>query len=335
MNRSTRLVFAATLLVTATVTGIYLFDLKRDRSAPIVLKLPDASISPAEKLLLHPVVQKIVSEGPELPYLKFNYLIKELPNNLSPHNIDALIDFISGPRPPKFQEAEWGSLTNDIEECLTGQTVPSEKVARALIAIFRDSSKIQMQRDYALQHVGGFAIHLVHTSRIGQEELSPLADSDLPNLHTPIFKSLLAELKSAAAQVSRPWSGTALNMLDSVLRTADSRAFAIPGLTAEELVALAIQIARDPSAPLNARLPALQVAARRDSPIAGEIAREILSSPDSGLMLVQSASAALARLGTTEDLPLLQTASASATRHTALALNEAIQSIQARATPGR
>lgn len=252
-----------------------------------------------------------------MPYLKFNYLIKELPLNLAPHDIDALIGFISAPRPPKFQEAEWGSLVNDIEECLTVQTLPSGKVAQALIAIYRDESKIQMQRDYALQHVGGFAIYLVHTGAVS----------------SPLLPRLTDELKQAASDGSKPWSGTAFNLLDGLLRAAEYRSVEVPGLNADRLVEMALPIARDPSTPLNARLPALQVAARHNSPAARDLAREILSSPDSSLMLVQCASATLARLGTAEDLPLLQTASASAGRHTAPALNEAIHSIQSRSTP--
>lgn len=151
---------------------------------------------------------------------------------------------------------------------------------------------------------------------------SSISDSLLP--------LLLTELKSAAAQTSKPWSGTALNLLDGVLRAAEYRSVEVPGLNADMLVEMAIPIARDASAPLNARLPALQLAARHDSPAARDLAREILSSPQSGLMLVQCASGALARLGTPADLPLLQTVSASATRHTAPAINQAIQSIQSR-----
>lgn len=278
------------------------------------LSTPQTVSQPVSAPPLHPVVGRIIHEGPTLPYLKFNYLIKELPVNLAAHDVAALITFISAPRPPAFQDAEWGSLVNDIQECLTVQTRPNEKVAQALIAIFRDESQIQMQRDYALQHIGGFAIYLVHTGAIS----------------SPLFPGLLHELKAAASDGSKPWAGTSFNLLDGLLRAADYRSLTVPGLDAASLVELAIPIARDPSAPLNARLPALQVAARHDSPAARDLAREILTSPGSGLMLVQSASAALARLGKAEDLPLLQTASASATRHTAPALNEAIRAIQAR-----
>ncbi len=303
------------------VVGAYLISTRKS-SPPAASHVSPPASTPAS-LPLQPVVARILHEGPDLPYLKFNYLIKELPLNLAPHDIQALITFISASAPPKFQDAEWGSLVNDIEECLTVQTLPSEKVADALIAIFRDPKKIQMQRDYALQHLGGFAIYLVHTGG-----MSPVA-----NPRPTIFSSLLTELKSAAAQTSQPWSGTALNLLDGLLRAADYRSVEIPGLTAASLVETAIPIARNPSAPLNARLPALQVAARHDSPAARDLAREILSSPEPGIMLTQSASATLARLGTTEDLPALEAASSSASRHTAPALNEAIRAIHDRSHP--
>jgi len=265
------------------------------------------------------VVKRIVEEGPSTPYLKLNYIIKEIPTDLAQHDIDALLAFITGPHPHTFSDGEWGSLTNDIQEALTVQSTPNQKVANTLIATYRDESRTQMMRDYALQHIGGFAIYLVHTSRsaIGSEQAS-------------IFTPLLAELKSASADSSKPWAGTAFNLLGGLLRAAEARNIEIPGLSVSDLTAAAVNTAKNQGAPLNARLPALQFATSHDSPQARSLAREILTSPDPGIMLTQSASATLARLGTKEDLPLLQTASASASRHTAPSIDEAIHSIKAK-----
>ena len=344
----TIIALASALLLGAAGTGLWLASKPGQSSGPSASH-PQSPISNPPSLPLHPVVTRILREGPDLPYLKFNYLIKELPLNLAAHDIQALITFISAPAPAKFQDAEWGSLVNDIEECLTVQTLPSPQVAQALIAIFRDPQKIQMQRDYALQHIGGFAIYLIHTgvpTSVGQppssspptihSQLSTLPPSSPSTIHSQpstLLPLLLNELKSAAAHSSQPWSGTALNLLDGLLRAATYRAVDIPGLDAASLVEIAIPIARDPSAPLNARLPALQVAARHDSPAARDLARQILATPDSSLMLIQSASAALAAVGTAADLPLLHTATVTATRHTAPALNEAIRAIQNRSRP--
>jgi hypothetical protein len=327
MPLTSRIILATAALAAAVGVACLVWSKK---TIPQTASHPQSPISHPRSLPNHPVVGKILSEGPQLPYLKFNYLIKELPLHLAAHDIEALIAFISGPCPSGFQEAEWGSLVNDIEENLTVQTVPSLRVAEALIAIYRDETKIQMQRDYALQHIGGFAIYLVHTGAKGTSEPSGSSPSSIHDPQSAIFNPLLAELKSAAADTSKPWSGTALNLLDGCLRAADYRNVSVPGLNTETLVQLALPIARDPSAPLNARLPALQVAARHDSPAARDLAREILASPDPGVMLTQSAAAALARLGTQEDLALLQTASANSSRHTAPAINQAIRSIQSR-----
>lgn len=316
MNRS-RLILSG-IAVLALAGGVANWTRSGKSPGPSASAHPKSPIPIPQSLPLHPVVARIVKDGPTMPYLKFNYLIKELPTDLAAHDIEALIAFIMAPRPPAFQDAEWGSLTNDIQEALSVQTVPSQKVCEALIATYRDESRIQLMRDYALQHIGGFAIYLVHTRSVREDTLPPF------------FGDLTGELNSAATQTFKPWSGTALNLLDGLLRAAEYRSVEVPGLNGESLVALALPIARDPSAPLNARLPALQVAARHDSPAARDLAREILSSPEPGLMLVQSASAALARLGTADDLPLLRSVSANATRHTAPALNEAIRSIQTR-----
>ena len=264
-----------------------------------------------------------------MPYLKFTFLIKELPLDLSSQDIEALIAFISGPQPRVFQDGEWGSLVNDIEECLTVQTVPSEKVAHALIAIYRDETKIQMQRDYALQHIGGFLIYLIHTSKSDiNNHPSTIINPSSPQSPIPNLQSLLlSELKSAAADTSKPWSGTALNLLDGCLRAADYRTVEIPGLDPGTLSALSIAAFQNPSAPLNARIPALQVAARHNSQEALSAARAILADPSSPLMLVQSSAAVVSQLGSKDDLPLLNSRLAANEKHARFALTEAIQNL--------
>ncbi|MGD9418135.1 MAG: hypothetical protein Q7R22_004280 [Verrucomicrobiota bacterium JB025] len=295
------------------------------QSEPLGKEQPDVG----KGVPLNPVVRRIVEEGPKMPYLKLNFLIKELPLDLAPHDIDALVSFISGPCPRGFSDLGWGSLVNDIEECLTVQTVPCEKVARTLIDIFRDESKNQIQRDYALQHVGGYAIYLVHADHIGAEG-EERAATWRAETESKIFRPLFDELMAAASQTSKPWCGTAINLLDGLLRAADYKAVTVSGLDSETIVRISLPVVRDESAPLNARLPALQAAARRDSPEAREVALKILSDKEANLMLIQSASAALARLGTAGDLPVLETASLNCSRHTASALREAIRSIESR-----
>lgn len=250
-----------------------------------------------------------------MPYLKFNYIIKEIPTNLAPHDIEALVGMLLGPKPAAFGEGEWGSIANDIEESLSVQVVPSARVAEAMITIYRDEARTQMQRDYALQHIGGFAIYLVHTR--------DTRNGTLPEF----FGSLVDELKSATQDGSKPWAGTAFNLLDGLLRAAEYRGTEVAGLTPDELATQAMKVATDAKAPLNARLPALQLASRRNAPEALPFARQILKAPDSGVMLVQCAAAVLGQHGGAEDLALLQQQLATGKPHTQAALNAAIQQL--------
>ncbi|MBN8456499.1 MAG: hypothetical protein J0M04_01445 [Verrucomicrobia bacterium] len=265
---------------------------------------------------LHPAVARIVGEGPAMPYLRFFHLLKEIPTDLAEHDIAALLDLVSGPAPEAFRETEWGSLANDIEEALTVQTRPSATVARGLRDIYRDESRPRIQRDYALQHIGGFAIFLVRTR-----------DDPMPEASREILDSLLADLRHAASDPSKPWAGTSLNLLDGILRAAESRSIVVRDLDPAALVALALPIAGNPSLPLNARLPALQLAGRHRSPEAAALARSFLADPASPVMLVQCSAAVLGQGGSRNDLPLLEDALASASRHTAPALREAIRSL--------
>lgn len=283
------------------------------RAAPLASSTPQSAIAnPQSQPPLDPVVRQIVKEGPALPYLKLNYVIRELSTELARQDIDALLGFITGPKPAAFADGEWGSLTNDVQEALTVQTSPDAKVARTLIATYRDRARTQMMRDYALQHVGGFAIYLVSTK--GERE------GTIPGF----FDSLVDELKLAARDASKPWCGTALNLLDGLLRATAADDFPIDGLSAESLVALAVPVAENLQAPLNARLPALQVASRRGAPAALDLARRILADPQAHLMLVQSACAVVGERGGPDDIAALESLIARNSPHKTVAARAAL-----------
>lgn len=324
---------AAAVLVAA---GLGVWALRHHSSSASASSSRHFRVSASPHLPPHPVVARIVKDGPTMPYLKFNYLIKEIPTDLAEHDLDALIAFISAPQPATFQDSEWGSLVNDIEEALTVQTVPSEKVARALSAIYRDETRIQLQRDYALQHIGGFAIFLVLTEgkQSGPREVESGNPDTSPSQHFSVsaFQHLpfaIGELKHATIDPTKAWAGTAINLLDGILRAAESRALTVPDLTPESLTALALPIAENPALPLNSRLPALQLIGRHRTPQAAPLARRILADPAASLMLIQASAAILAQCGGHDDLPLLQQHLAAATPHTAPALAEAARAIKA------
>ena len=319
-RRPSVLVLTTTLLV---LGGLGVAWKLTNDSGPEAPHAAPSNAPPTNPPPLRSVVSSIIHDGPSLPYLKFNFLIKDLPTDLLPHEIDALIAFIESPsHPSQFTPMQWGSLVNDIEEALTVQSVPSPAVADALIRIARDPARSQIQRDYALQHIGGFAIFLVHTSQaVGT------------SVGAGIFPMLVDELKSAASTRSKPWAGTALNLLDGIFRAASYRNLALPSVDSASLLALAIPLAQDRDAPLNARIPALQLASRHHAPQALELARVLLGDPQTPLMLRQTASATLAAQGNATDIPLLASALAEGNPHTAAAARAAIQHIQSRLAP--
>lgn len=299
----------------AAVGGVVVW---KNQSAAVVSSTPTEPVSSPRQpsLPLDPVVMSIIRDSDQLSYLKLNYRIKDLSTDLAAQDVEALLSFITGPKPAgEFGDAEWGSLTNDIQQALTAQTVPNERVAQVLIAMHRDESRSQLMRDYALQHIGGFACYIVHTAATRQ--------SAMPEF----FPALLAELTAAAADGSKPWSGSAFNLLDRLLRDADYRGMPLQGLDPQALATQAAKVAADAKAPLNARLPALQFASRHQSPEAPVLARSILADASSNVMLIQSAAAVLAAHGSSSDLPVLQRLLAESSPHTRVALSQAIQKI--------
>lgn len=314
MNRKLRRNLLGTLVL-AIVAGSGGVAWHASRPKPTAFPVR-AVAEPAPAPPFQPVVSRILTEGPTMPYLKFNYLIKELPTNLPRHDITALLDFITAPRPSRFSEGEWGSLTNDIQEALSVQTVPSEAVCDRFIATYRDQARIQMMRDYALQHIGGFAMYLVHTRENRQ--------GTLPGF----FPKLVGEMKTAAGDPSKPWAGTALNLLDGLMRATEYRGEELAELNTPELIQLASPVAARSDIPLNARIPALQLMARRRAPEALVIARGILADPASHLMLVQSSAAVIGELGAQDDLALLEKANTTASRHSQPAIRTALKRLQ-------
>lgn len=313
-----RLILVSVAALVAAGATAWLIQTHRDaqETTPVITVQAPPTASTHSSLPLLPVVKQIIKDGPSTPYLKLNYVIKELPTDLAPHDISALLTFITSPRPQSFTEGEWGSLTNDIQEALSVQTVPNREVARVLIQTFRDQGQSQMMRDYALQHIGGFAIYLVHTAHT--------RDGSLP----PFFNDLTKELLTATTDSTRSWAGTAFNLLDGLLRAAQYRSIQIPGITPEALASLAVPLASNPKAPLNARLPALHVASRHKAPEALVQARAILADPKANIMLVQSAAAVIAEQGSKDDVPRLEQALAANRQHTQVALQTALKRLK-------
>lgn len=299
----------------AVVAGVCLW--KRPTPPQQALVVSPAPAAPVSSEPLRPLISKILNEGPELPYLKVHFLIRELPRDLNDGEVEALLGFIGGRQPAGFQDLQWGSLVNDIEAALTRQELPRERVFRELTMIFHDGARPVMLRDYALQHLGSFATHLIHSA--GEAE-----KPDLP----AFFPGLVGELKAAAADRGKPWSGTALNLLDGVLAAAVYRGRELEELDSTSLATLALEAARDSGAPLKTRISALQIAARHRSPEVLELSRGILRDPASPLMLVQSAAAVVGELGQAGDVPMLETLVVSAPSHAAPALQAALRRLK-------
>lgn len=314
---------AITTVAAITLAGLAVFAWNHHRRA---ITPPPSSISEFQPFSisafspLSPLVATITRDGPSMPYLKLTYELRKFDDSLTPADISALCAFIEGPKPAAFDDLAWGSIVNDIEEALTVQRVPSDAAADCLARIHRDTAKPMIQRDYAVQHLGGFLIYLVRTTPAGQP---------LPKLTL----RLMDEMRHATADPMLPLAGTALNLLDGICRAAGESGHVVPGLDTAALATLALTMAGRQDVPANVRLPALQIAARHGATGAADLARATLADPAADILRVQGAAAVLARSGTPADLPALEALASQANPHTKPAATEALTAIRSRTKP--
>ena len=173
------------------------------------------------------------------------------------------------------------------------------KWTQTLTEISRNKAYDPVTRDYALQHM----VSLMIPANVGEP-----SETD-PEKRQAIISALLA----AAGQTHESYSGTALQGLHLILQNqqrnpqqqvssaAGSLAFADDQLRP---IAIALAVAEDAS--MQARITALQVCAERGLSEILPQTREIATAATAPDSLRMSAIAALGRLGTAEDQPLLE-----------------------------
>lgn len=172
--------------------------------------------------------------------------------------------------PPGVPIRDWRWLMDELFTILRHDGENHGKFASQLAALYRDTTVDPFIRDYAVQHLG----HL-------------LSENASPGQIVPVLREATSQSQSTIA-------GSALLALSQNL----------PGDL--ETSERAVKLASDPATHLSSRLTALQVAATQKNPAALVLALGLASDNNQPSPLRISAIATIAKLGSTEQKPLLQ-----------------------------
>lgn len=237
---------------------------------------------------LHPRVMDVVNKERNSELSRRN-AVNLLPHNLTPLDVQALLQFINGPSPADCMGPSWHGLVDSIINVIRRQESPSVGFTRALVLLYHQSPD-PVLKDYAIQYLR----HLyVDRDRANQHETDP-KEREL----------ILVTLIDAASKTNESYSGTALMALDDA--TTSSKLKEEPETQAQlkahvgELDSVLINAAASSETDKHCRISSIQLCAKRGLreilPICRKLAADTVADPN----LRISAIAAIGQIGSLE-----------------------------------
>lgn len=262
--------------------------------------------------LVTPVLPDIIALGREMQKGQIAYdAVRQglfaLPRELSQTDAKALLDLLLGPAPADWNELGWAAIVNDGFNVLRqGKNQAPDFMAR-LIACHRDSRYPLVIRDYALQHFGTqLVVYYSDPQGRGQRLFG---DTALRNEAQQVLRQALCPGKGTSM-------GTACNVVDDIL-SACARSGEAPPFALEEICRSCAEIALCPTENIHARLTALGLLGRHQSPLLLKEARHWMGEDTQPVLLRAAAINYVGRFSYAQDVPLMTSLAA----HTDLRLS--------------
>lgn len=209
-----------------------------------------------------------------------------LPRELSRPDATALLDLLMTPPSPGWNELGWAAIFNDGLNVLRRGVNQPEGFMERLIECHRDGvNKPAVLRDYALQHFGTQLAAYYHDPQGNGKKLFPDAE---------VRKQAEEALRRALLPGSGTMMGTACNVADDIITACKASGTPAP-FSVEELCRSCKETVLSPAENIHARITALGMLGRHESPAALKEAR--LWMMDEGQPVLFRA-AAIAYVGT-------------------------------------
>jgi hypothetical protein len=237
-----------------------------------------------------------------------------LPRNLQPHEIDALYRFLN----TRFETQgdlsllAFNGIKNDILDALLNQEKIPEDLGRQMTKMYRDRTFDNVWRGYCIQHFPTY-----YQIRWGAESVED-STAELE----PDRKQMIEALWDSAAERRHAIAGVGLVALESL-----SRQYA--EIDKAKVGQLALEIAQDPAASVDARTTAIQICAMTGKKEIVPAAR-ILAQTGSPVPLRLSAIAVLGQVGTEQDKELLESIAVSSDKYPRKAADKALKALNGR-----
>lgn len=186
-----------------------------------------------------------------------------LPRALSRHDATALLDLLMAPPAPGWNELGWAAIVNDGLNVLRQGANQPEAFIERLLECHRDENRLVVLRDYALQHFGTQLAVYYHDPQGNGKKLFPKAE---------VRQQVEEALKKALEPGNGTTMGTACNVADDIITACKASGTPAP-FSAEELCHSCKEIVLSPAENIHARITALGMLGRHESPTALKEAR--------------------------------------------------------------
>lgn len=220
-----------------------------------------------------------------------------LPDELSPQDAGALLALLKETPPEsEWVRVTWAAFVNDALNRLRSLDKIPEGLVGGMDSLNADQTAPEVLRDYALQHLGGLAV---------EKKLSP---SDRIIISACLERNRRDRLSSRC--------GTALNVTENLLaQHSATESPSIPGpCTREQLVDDCLSVLKSENSSEHGQISALGVLGRLKSGSGVEIARSLLSSSASPVLVKAAALSYLAPYANDADREMCRGLSASSDR---------------------
>ena len=207
-----------------------------------------------------------------------------LPRELSRHDATALLDLLMAPPAPGWNELGWAAIFNDGLNVLRQGANQPEGFMERLLECYRDENRPAVLRDYALQHFGTQLAAYYHDPGNGKK-FFPKAE---------VRQQAEEALRRALLPGNGTTMGTACNVADDIITACKASGTSAP-FSADELCRSCKETVLSPAENIHARITALGMLGRHESPAALKEAR--LWMMDEGQPVLFRA-AAIAYVGT-------------------------------------
>lgn len=207
-----------------------------------------------------------------------------LPRELSRHDATALLDLLMAPPAPGWNELGWAAIFNDGLNVLRQGANQPEGFIERLLECYRDTGRPAVLRDYALQHFGTQLAAWYHDPENGKK-LFPKGE---------VRMQAEEALRRALLPGKGTTMGTACNVADDIITACKASGTPAP-FSADDLCRSCKETALSPSENIHARITALGMLGRHESPAVLKEAR--LWMMDEGQPVLFRA-AAIAYVGT-------------------------------------